>query len=192
MATATLERTMTEVPDVPDGYERVDGDLVEVEPMSFYSVVVSNRLANAIRNHAPSNKRGSVWMGDLYFFVPTPEDPTKVRKPDLVYATFATWPADKALPYEGNAVAIVPDLVVEIISPTDDADAVNMKTNQYLKAGVKAVWVVYPGAREIYCYDAPRSVRVYGDGDTLDGGPVLPGFTLDVASIFPAIAPQPA
>jgi len=188
MSTATLERT---IPDVPDGFELVNGELVEIEPMSFYSVEVANLLRIALESHS-STRKGRVRMGDLYYFVPTREDPSKIRKPDLVYASYKTWPLDKPLPYTGNAVAIVPELVVEIISPTDDAEDVIAKARQYLKAGVKSVWLVYPGSREIQCYDTGGTIRSFAGGETLDGRPVLPGFKLNVDSIFPAIAPDAA
>jgi Uma2 family endonuclease len=192
MSTATLERSVreicevAEIPDVPDGYELVDGELTEIAPMSFYAVEVANVVADAIRLHEPSMRRGRLRMGDQCYFVPTPEDLTKVRKPDLVYVTFETWPVGMPLPFYGNAIALVPELVVEVVSPTDDADDVISKARQYLKAGVQSVWVIYPGAREIHCFHA-NTLRVFTDESTLEGDPVLPGFTLPVASIFPVV-----
>jgi hypothetical protein len=47
------------------------------------------------------------------------------------------------------------------------------------------MWVVYPTQRLVYVYDAPRRVRILGETDELDGGVVLPGFRIPIASLFP-------
>ena len=87
--------------------------------------------------------------------------------------------------------AVVPELAVEIVSLTNSADAVAVKLEEYYKAGVILVWVVYPGQSKVYAYTSTTTVRVLAPGDVLDGGDVLPGFRLPVQDLFDK-AGQPA
>ena len=79
---------------------------------------------------------------------------------------------------------VVPDLVVEIVSPSDSMREVHEKAQMWLRFGVVLVWVVYPDSRTIAVYQSGAPVVTLTEDDTLDGGPVLPGFTLPVRDIF--------
>ena len=80
--------------------------------------------------------------------------------------------------------AVVPDLAIEIVSPTNTADEVADKLEEYFRVGVRSVWVVYPRQCMVYAYTSPKEVRVLTVGDVLDGGDVLPGFSIPVQTIF--------
>jgi Uma2 family endonuclease len=75
-------------------------------------------------------------------------------------------------------------LAVEIISPNEYAVDVDEKTRQYLQAGTKQVWLVYPRSKSISVYTSLRDVTIYTQEDDLSGGDVLPGFACKVADIF--------
>ena len=75
-----------------------------------------------------------------------------------------------------------PTLAVEIISLTNTADEVAEKLEEYYRAGVRMVWVVYPVQMKIYAYTSTTQVRVLAPGDELDGGNVLPGSATDPAA----------
>jgi len=77
-----------------------------------------------------------------------------------------------------------PDLAVEVISPSDLAQEIAQKIDDYLQAGARLVWAIYPATRTVAVHRAPREVRVYGVGDELTGEDVLPGFTCAVADVF--------
>ena len=78
----------------------------------------------------------------------------------------------------------MPELAVEIISLTNRADEVAEKLEEYYKAGVRLVWVVYPGQSKVYAYTSTTDVRVLAPGDELDGGDVLPGLRLPLRELF--------
>ena len=78
------------------------------------------------------------------------------------------------------------DLCVEVVSPSDRADYIQDKIDEYFRAGVRLVWVFYPRHRLVYVYDSPTAVRGLGRSDALDGGVALPGFRLPLAELFPA------
>ena len=65
---------------------------------------------------------------------------------------------------------VVPNLAIEVVSPTNTANGVMEKTKEYFEAGVERVWVIYPEFAEIYDYDSPTSVRILTRDQTLDGG----------------------
>ena len=106
------------------------------------------------------------------------------RIPDLAFVSYATWPKAKRRP-KGAKWAVAPDLAVEVISPSDVGKDLIAKIGEYFRAGCKAVWVVWPDAEQIHVYDSPKSVKIYGATDTLEGDPVVPGFRLPLIELFP-------
>jgi Uma2 family endonuclease len=88
-------------------------------------------------------------------------------------------------PGSDNAWDIVPELMVEVVSPNDLAQELVERLEEYWAAGAQRVWVVYPTQRLVYVYEAARQVRILGPADELDGGGVLPGFRVAIASLFP-------
>jgi Uma2 family endonuclease len=78
-----------------------------------------------------------------------------------------------------------PDLAVEVVSPNDKADDVNAKVTAYLQAGTRLVWVVWPRTHTVYAF-RPRGADTLSTDDRLDGGDVLPGFSVPIAEIFAA------
>ncbi len=78
-----------------------------------------------------------------------------------------------------------PDLAVEVISPSEHAADIDLKTQKYLEYGTKLVWVIYPKTQRIVVYSSGmQSGSTVDINGTLDGGDVLPGFTLPVRDIF--------
>jgi Uma2 family endonuclease len=105
------------------------------------------------------------------------------RQPDMALVCFDRWARGKKIP-RGAAWRVVPDLAVEVVSPTDSADGLIEKVHEYFDAGCRLVWVVYPTFEEVYIYESPKAIRVLGRDDALDGGDVLPGFRLPLAELF--------
>src|SRR5207244_9611398 len=93
------------------------------------------------------------WSGlEMLFRLPLSEDESRNRRPDIAFVTNDRWPESTPIPYRGNPVDVVPDLAVEVVSPTDDAEALQEKVEEYLRAGVRLVWVVYPLVRKLFAY----------------------------------------
>jgi len=97
--------------------------------------------------------------------------------------------SSQRLPEVPNAeVKMAPDLAVEVQSPSDSQKELQQQTLKYLQYGTPLVWIVYPEEQTVEVYRARESQRPQIDllklNDTLDGGVVLPGFELPVASIF--------
>jgi Uma2 family endonuclease len=173
---------------LPDRYEVVNGQIVEIKPMSGFASEVANRLHARLTAHGERQNSGRSRM-DMLFRVPLPEDPTRNRKPDVAFITFERWPEKRPLPYRGNPIDIVPNLVVEVASPTDSSEDLIIKAHEYLRAGAEMVWVIFPRVRQLYAYTAVGAApRLFTETDTLDAGTVLPGFTIPMAPLFPIAA----
>ncbi len=108
-------------------------------------------------------------------------DPDTVREPDIAYFSAARLPTDVRI--TGYA-EVPPDLVVEIVSPSDTRRAVRDKARMWLSYGVALVWVVQPDTRTVDVYEPDQAAVMLTDNDTLDGAAVLPGFTCPISDLF--------
>lgn len=79
---------------------------------------------------------------------------------------------------------MIPDLVVEVVSPSNLAEEVPTKVREYFEAGVRRVWVLYLHESLVYEYDSPRLIRVLGREQALEGDTIIPEFRLGLAELF--------
>lgn len=100
--------------------------------------------------------------------------------PDVAFVSADRQPNSSHEAYNPNT----PNLVVEVMSPTDTAKIIRMKVVGYLNAGV-VVWVIQPEDKTVEVYVPSQSVNLLEVEDTLDGGDVLPEFQISVKDIFP-------
>ncbi len=107
--------------------------------------------------------------------------PDTVREPDVAFISAERMPLDVR---ERRYAQVVPDLVVEIVSPNDRPIPVFDKAQMWLRHGVRLVWITDPEARTITALSQSGPARTLTVADTLDGGEVLPGFTCLVQDIF--------
>jgi Uma2 family endonuclease len=175
-------------PPLPERFEVVDGRVVGTPEMSAYSNKVAKRLDRAVELHLGQNDVGETDIEAL-FHIPQPEDKGRNRRPDWAFTSYDRWPKDKPWSFRGNARDVVPDIAAEIVSPTDPADDLIAKVREYLRGGVRLVWVVYPLAREVHAYrPGSATVQVHVADADLDAPDVLPGFRTPVGPLFPPTA----
>ena len=110
-------------------------------------------------------------------------NPDTVREPDVAFISADRLPLNADIP---GYLEVVPDLVAEIISPSDRPAQIHDKTRMWLSYGVRIVWEIHPERREVQVHQLGQPPTVLGEDDTLDGGDVLPGFSLPVRDIFAA------
>ncbi|MFI5454919.1 MAG: Uma2 family endonuclease [Isosphaerales bacterium] len=164
----------------PDGlYEVIDGRFVE-KPMGAYECSLAAVICCALSRYAEDNRLGRTLPEMIFDLRPTVD---RERRPDVAYVSFKRWGRDRRVP-QTRSWAVVPELAVEIVSPTNTADEVAEKLEEYFKVGIRRVWVVYPRQLKVYAYTSPTEVRVLALGDELDGGDVLPGFRLALHDLF--------
>jgi Uma2 family endonuclease len=105
-----------------------------------------------------------------------------VRIPDVAFTSWDRLPGGA---FPSDAVPeIVPDLVVEVLGPSNSAGEMSAKRGDYFSAGVRLVWEVDPRQRTVTVYESPDSSRVLAEADDLDGGSVLPGFAISLRELF--------
>lgn len=155
-------------------FEFIAGEIVEV-PSNPFSSEIAILIAAALLSFVRANKLGHV-TGEAGGYMVGGER----YAPDVAYISSAKQPELAREGYNPNP----PDLAVEVISPTDDERPLRIKVANYLAVGV-LVWVVYPITQEVEVFAPGQSVKIVTRDGTLDGGDVLPGFTLPVHTIFP-------
>ena len=162
------------------------GKRVELPPMSIYAVVIATELSRKLGNHGEAQNLGRA-VTDGLFRLPLARDRNRNRQPDVAFVSYARWPRERPLPLTVNAWDVVPDLAVEVISPTDGFEEVLGKVagNPPIEAGVSQVWLLIPVLRLVYVHESLTRVRLLAADDELDGGALLPGFHTAVARPIP-------
>lgn len=166
----------------PDAlYEVIDGEAKEIPPMGAKANLFAGEMAYYLRGARRSPR--DVIATETLFALPAPV--SRRRRPDVAYLAAARVPPDwpPPDPEDPPAIAGVPSLTVEVVSPTDYAVEVEQKRLEYLSVGVESVLIVYPTARTIHVHDV-AGVRVLTAADTLAGLTALPGLSVPVADLF--------
>ena len=195
MATATLderELEKTELPASPaaepaEHYEVVDGQVVEEPPLGARETWITAQILRAFILFDPKGARGTE-VDEMLFVLK--DGPRLRRRPDLAFVSVERWPVDEPAP-QSAVWDVIPDLAVEVVSPTDLTGDLMSKIAEYFRAGVRFVWMIYPNVAKLYAYESPKAVRILDAGDVLTGGAILPGFKLPLSRIFVADRPEP-
>jgi Uma2 family endonuclease len=113
-----------------------------------------------------------------------------VRIPDVSFFCWDKLPG-RVLPSQ-PIPALVPDLAVEVLSETNSSQEMERKLREYFLAGVRLVWMIDPRKRMAEVYSAPDApAATLDETQALDGGNVLPGFTLALAELFARLPAAP-
>ncbi len=184
MATATTPESKLLDPQSatePDGlYEVVDGQVQEKPPMGTFENILATNLVSLLNPFVKSNRLGWAVMEPLFRLDPVTN---LQRRPDLAFVSFDRWPRERRAPRD-TPWDIIPDLAVEVISPTNMMEEVMRKVEEYFHAGVRQVWIIHPSVKKIHIYHNPKEIQVLGQGDILDGGQVVPGFQVGLDDLF--------
>ncbi|HYT92248.1 MAG TPA: Uma2 family endonuclease [Gemmataceae bacterium] len=165
----------------PDAlYEIVDGQYVELPPMSTCAVRIASLLVKALEVFAEEHKLGRA-VAEMLFALDA-KGKLK-RRPDVAFVSYARWAKGRRLP-DTDPWMVVPELAIEVVSPNDLAEDLRKKVQEYFQAGAQLVWVVYPKLGLVDVYESQSVVRVRTLAEELDGGSVLPDLRLPVAVLF--------
>lgn len=158
--------------------ELVNGRIVPMPLTGDEHGDIVAELAMRLRSYGKESRRGRAVSGDVGVY--THRDPDTVRAPDLLFIS-----KERDLhPRAKGFFQVAPELVVEVMSPTDSWRKVREKLQEYFFAGVLRVWVVVPKSRRVLVYRSPESFVEVGVGEILQDEELLPGFSLTIADLF--------
>jgi Uma2 family endonuclease len=182
MTTATKPTTAAELlnmPDPPDGshFELIRGELVAMTPAGGRHGEITLAIGAILRGYVKEHGLGRVVCNDTGVF--TGRDPDTVLAPDIAF-----WSRARLPEMPEGFVEVPPDLVVEVVSPSDTQAHLHQKVLEYLDHEVALVWVVDPKTRTATVYGSRRDVRILGENDDIEGRDVLPGFSCGVGEFF--------
>ena len=157
--------------------ELIDGTLVE-KTMGQEESGLAVRLIIFLGNFVLQYKLGKIFGADG----PSRLFPGQVRLPDVWFVTRERMRSltDRKAPI----LDLAPDLAVEVLSKSNTNAEMERKLREYFAAGTRLVWYVDPKTRTVRAFTSPDSVITLNDDQTLDGGEVLPGFTLNLRELF--------
>jgi Uma2 family endonuclease len=176
VAPMTAEQ-LAELPDDGMRHELVEGVLSTMAPAGWRHGRIAARLLTRVDGFVEGNRLGEVATAETGFLLR--RDPDTVRAPDVAFVR-----ADRAPEAETPGfVALAPDMVAEVVSPSDRVAEVTGKALAWLDAGVRLVWVVDPETRTVTVYRRD-GVSVLRAEDVLEGEDVLPGFALPLEELW--------
>lgn len=159
--------------------ELIDGRIVPMTPTGDEHGRIEGNVFRALDEFARSRHLGKVLVGEVGIF--TQRNPDRVRGADVLFISNERYSRRSSA---SGYLEVAPELVVEILSPSDRALDTMQKLREYFAIGVKVVWVVDSEARRVYVYRSVTDVREFQEADRLPGDDVLPEFDVSVASLF--------
>jgi Uma2 family endonuclease len=107
-------------------------------------------------------------------------NPLTIRQPDVsVISPERIRAANPDSYFEG-----APELAIEVVSPSDSAEDLDIKTKQYLQGGAQQAWILYPKTQSVHVFSRGAVLVILDRDQMLPGGDLLPGFSVPVASLF--------
>lgn len=158
-------------------FELIDGVLVE-KTMGAYESMVAVEIAALLRNWVKPRKLGAVLGADGMLKLAV----GLIRIPDVAFLSRDKFPRGR-FPRD-KALRLAPDLAVEVLSESNTKKEMAEKLRDYFSAGCRLVWYVDPEPREVRVFISPDSSQLVTLDGSLDGGDVLPGFSVKLRDIF--------
>jgi Uma2 family endonuclease len=175
---ADLEALPTELPSGPIDYELDNGRLVFMVPPGDIHGAVQVNIASQLKIQGDLKGHGKARteVGVVLW-----REPDRVVTPDVLFIAKISLPLRKSS--EGY-LETIPELVVEIRSKNDSLKYVQRKVRDYLKAGVKIVWIADPATRTVTTHTTAGEPAVFKEGDGLQLPDLIPGFAMAVSDVF--------
>ena len=159
-------------------WELVGGEVREMTPPGGEHGAFTDNLGFALGSRVRAAKLGRVFAAETEFMLS--RNPDTLPAPDIAFIKAERVPQ----PLPRGWLTTVPDLVVEVVSPSDRAGDLQERVADWLGAGVPLLWLVHPRPRQVHVYRSSKEVRILNESDVLDGEDVVSGFSLPVAGIF--------
>lgn len=162
-------------------YELIDGGMIEMAPAGAQHGAIAYRIGHLIGNYVFAHSLGELYTAETGFVLR--RSPDTIRAPDFAFVSAERLP-DGGSP-EGY-LDLAPDLVVEVISPSDTARSVQRRIDDWLKAEALVVVVVYPEPRTVFLWRGINVVERRTGDEEISLEPALPSFRCKVSDFFPS------
>ena len=167
------------LPTVGRRLELVKGKVYEMAPAGGRHGYTAMNIGVILSGHVRANGLGRVFAAETGFILW--RDPDTVRAPDVAFVAQSRLSADEI---PDTFIELVPDLVVEVVSPNDRRREVREKIEDWLRSGVRLVWAIYPVTCTATVYRSPDDITHLTEDDFLDGEDVVPGFACPLGELF--------
>lgn len=170
---------LLETPD--DGLRRelVRGEVRQMTPAGYQHGRIAQNVAASLHRHVHEKNLGVVLAAETGFKISA--NPDTVRAPDAAFVGRERVEAAGGITgYWPGA----PDLAVEVVSPNDRFAEVEEKVADWLATGTRMVFIVNPQGGTVTIWTPEGGARILTEEDIVDGGDVVPGWTLPVADVF--------
>ena len=169
-------------PEVMARFDIIDGEVIMSASPSFTHQMILANLHLLV--HYFVNERQSGWVLFAPMDVIVQEEPLRVRQPDLLFVS------NENRSIIGRHIHGGPDLVVEVLSPSNSRRDIESKLADYAQIGVLESWIVSPEGRTVEVLTLKdgswERSSLHGLGDAVEST-VLAGVTIPVSEIFTGI-----
>lgn len=180
-ATAKKVWTEAELEALPeDGYlhEVVDGELVMSPKNNYQHGDICADLLMELRGYAKRKALGAVWDSSTGFWMRN----RNCRAPDISFVSKARLKGFKRSAKQFFPGA--PDLAVEILAPSNSAQDLRERLNDFFESGTRLAWIIHPDEQFVEICHSPTQRHILGPGTDLDGESLLPGFRYPIRDLF--------
>ena len=160
-------------------FELIEGQLIEMPPTGIEHGHIGGNAYFLLKHYNKTHQRGWILQGETGFF--TREDKSTVRAADVVFISYDKLHIGEAHLGYGR---VAPELIVDVVSPSDRAGDIEEKVREWLAFGVLVVWVIYPKTRRVHVYEPNGQATILTAEDTITGGAALPDFQAQVSEFF--------
>jgi Uma2 family endonuclease len=157
-------------------HELSEGELLTMPPAKLLHTLIAQTLQELLQAYLTKQRKARALMEAGYVLS---RDPLTVRQPDVSILSNDRIRATPSDDYCEGA----PELAIEVVSPSDSAEDLELKAQQYIRAGGKEVWIVYPKTRTVHVLRT-GSGPIFGENDMLESPELLPGLSIKVADLF--------
>ncbi len=160
-------------------YELIEGVIYEMSPTGEKHGLIAWKIMYKIGHFVEKNKLGIITSSETGYKLSS--NPDTVRAPDAAFKSNEKLAGESVA--DGYST-VMPDLVIEVNSPSDSYTKIAGKVQDWIGAGVKLVWVIEPSDKTVAVYDEGGKCTILNEHDELDGKDILPGFKCQVRDIF--------
>jgi Uma2 family endonuclease len=154
------------------------GEIIVMSPAGGHSGYQSMQATRQLGNWAETDKTGVAFDSSTGFRLPN----GAMRSPDAAWVQLARL-GKLSQGEKEQFIPLCPDFVIEVASPSDDISSLREKMREYIGCGLRLGWLILPATAQMEVYSSER-VEVLNSPSTISGDPVLPGFKLELASIW--------